>query len=380
MEEKTLRTYLRLCHNSQFDLAGFAALLARHGRLSAVIAALEDGGDVHGMHAGLRAAVESAISGKSCSSDKVVDQALDWAQHEGHQLIPFESSSYSFLLRQIPRPPPLLYAIGDVSILETASCAIVGSRAASNYGERHARWFAHDLGELGFAIVSGMARGIDSAAHLGALQGGGTTIAVLGTGIDKVYPSGNRVVREEIKNSGLLISEFPLGAPPRSAHFPQRNRIIAGLSLGSLVVESALRSGFLITARLAMEQGRSVFALPGPVDNRNSQGCHKLLREGASLVESPQELCELLLADWHHHHVELEAKSSHSSRVTRRTGSALSIEEQQVIAALTEPAMLVDQLARLAGLPASEFSAAVVQLESRGLIARHGGRVSKASN
>jgi len=312
--------------------------------------------------------------------EEEVGRALAWSEQAGHELIPFAADNYPYLLRQIPRPPPLLYATGNVGLLGSACCAIVGSRSASQYGERHARWFAHDLGQQGFTIVSGLARGIDGSAHSGALQAKGQTIAVLGAGIDRIYPRCHRKIADQIASNGLLLSEFPLGAPPRAEHFPQRNRIIAGLSLGTLVIEGGLRSGSLITAGQALEQGRDVFALPGPVDNRNSHGCHKLLREGATLVESPEELAALLLQHWHHGSNGKQPSLCASSTSSDLTKAGLSQSEKKVLAALTEPGVLLDQLINNTGLAIATVNACLIRLERKGLVSQEGGRVAKMKN
>ena len=191
-------------------------------------------------------------------------------------------------------PPLLLYLQGHAHLLSTPSLAIVGSRKPSAQGRDHAHQFARALAGQGWTIVSGLAAGVDGAAHEGALEAGGHTIAVIGTGIDRVYPPSHRSLAHRIAERGLIVSELPLGAPPLSAHFPQRNRIIAGLSRGTLVVEAALRSGSLITARLASESGREVMAIPGSILAPQSAGCHALIRQGAALVESPEQVLEEL--------------------------------------------------------------------------------------
>ncbi|MDL1965359.1 MAG: DNA-processing protein DprA, partial [Candidatus Desulfofervidus auxilii] len=191
-------------------------------------------------------------------------------------------------------PPPLLYLKGEAELLNTPSIAIVGARRASFYGLKIATKLATNLAELGITVVSGLARGIDAAGHKGALQAGGNTIAVLGCGLDIVYPSENQKFYAKIEKEGVLISEFPLGTPPLSQNFPVRNRLISGLSLGVVVVEAALKSGSLITARLALEQGREVFAVPGPISNFYSKGTHALIKQGAKLVENVMDIVEEL--------------------------------------------------------------------------------------
>ena len=209
-------------------------------------------------------------------------------------LLALGDAAYPQPLLESPDPPLLLYVQGDLAALGAASLAIVGSRKPTAQGLDHARRFAQAFAEAGLVVVSGLALGIDGAAHEGALEGGGRTIAVLGTGIDRLYPRRHAELAARVAAQGALVSEFVPGTPPLAENFPQRNRIIAGLSLGTLVVEAALRSGSLITARLANEAGREVFALPGSIHAEQSRGCHALIRDGAHLVESAAEILDEL--------------------------------------------------------------------------------------
>ncbi len=211
---------------------------------------------------------------------------LEWLAQTGHDLLTWDSARYPALLRHLSSPPAALYADGDPEILWQPQLAIVGSRNPTAGGIDNAREFASALVQHGLTITSGLASGIDGTAHAAAIAAGGKTIAVAGTGLDRVYPMRNRALAASIRKNGVLVSEFPPGTEPRRAHFPSRNRIISGLSLGVLVIEAGLNSGSLITARLAVEQGREVFALPGSIHNPMSKGCHRLIREGAKLVES----------------------------------------------------------------------------------------------
>ncbi len=211
------------------------------------------------------------------------------------RLLAFEDADYPELLRQITNPPPFLFVRGNVSCLHLPQIAIVGSRNPSTGGSENAERFAHYLADQGFAITSGLALGVDGAAHKGALAVWGKTIAVMGTAVDRIYPSRHRALAQEIiEKGGALVSEFPLGTGSYAGNFPQRNRIISGLSLGVLVVEAALQSGSLITARQALEQNREVFAIPGSIHNPLAKGCHQLIRQGATLVESAQDILDQL--------------------------------------------------------------------------------------
>jgi DNA processing protein len=227
--------------------------------------------------------------------DAQVDAVQRWlAAGSDRHLLTLGDAAYPQPLLESPDPPLLLYVRGDLAVLGAASLAIVGSRKPTAQGLDHARGFAQAFAEAELVVVSGLALGIDGAAHEGALAGGGKTLAVLGTGIDRAYPRRHADLAERIAVQGALVSEFVPGTPPLAENFPQRNRVIAGLSLGTLVVEAALRSGSLITARLANEAGREVFALPGSIHAEQSRGCHALIRDGARLVESPAEILDEL--------------------------------------------------------------------------------------
>jgi DNA processing protein len=219
---------------------------------------------------------------------------LAWLAEPGHRLLRCTEADFPPQLENIPQPPAVLFVVGDASLLLYPQVAIVGARGASAAGLAHARAFARALADAGFAITSGMADGIDGAAHTAALDAGAKTLAVIGTGADRVYPRKHHALARRIAAHGVLVSEFPPGTPARPDHFPRRNRIISGLALGTLVIEAGLRSGSLITARLAAEQGREVFALPGSIHNPLARGCHRLIRDGARLVEAAAEIVETL--------------------------------------------------------------------------------------
>jgi DNA processing protein len=223
-----------------------------------------------------------------------IASSLAWLQHDGNHLLTLADACYPKALLEIPDPPPLLYAKGKPELLNQPSIAIVGSRNATPQGEKTAEEFAHALSDSGYCIVSGLALGIDAAAHRGALLGRGGTVAAVGTGLDIVYPARHRQLAHEIAEKGVLVSEFPIGTPSMAQNFPRRNRIISGLSRGCLVVEAHLQSGSLITARLAAEQGREVFAIPGSIHSPVAKGCHLLIKQGAKLVDSIHDILEEL--------------------------------------------------------------------------------------
>jgi DNA processing protein len=222
-----------------------------------------------------------------------IEPSLAWLKQPGHQLLTLADDNYPELLKSLDSPPPLLYLIGNAGLLNQPQLAMVGSRNPTPAGLGNARDFAHSLAGSGLCITSGLAIGIDGAAHAGALMAG-DTVAVMGTGPDRIYPASHRELAHRIAQQGLLVSEFQPGTQARAENFPRRNRIISGLSLGTLVIEAAVQSGSLITARLASEQGREVFAIPGSIHNPQARGCHLLIRQGAKLVESAQDIMEEL--------------------------------------------------------------------------------------
>lgn len=224
----------------------------------------------------------------------VIAPTLDWLKKDHTHLITLADDTYPKQLLEISNPPAILYAIGHLHWLNHPSIAMVGSRSATPQGEKNAEDFAASLCNHGLCVVSGMALGIDGAAHRGALKANGATIAVVGTGLDIVYPAKHRDLAHQIAQRGLIISEFPLGTPSKAQNFPRRNRVISGLSLGCLVVEANIDSGSLITARLATEQGREVFAIPGSIHSPVSKGCHLLIKQGAKLIENTQDILEEL--------------------------------------------------------------------------------------
>jgi len=231
-----------------------------------------------------------ALARIAAGADRPVEADLEWAARAGNRLICYDDDAYPDLLRQIADFPLLLYACGDAELLRGPQVAIVGSRLCTPGGARTAFEFAAGLAAAGLGVTSGLALGIDAEAHRGALHAGGKTVAVIATGTDIDYPAANRRLAGRIRESGLIVSEFPPGTRARRAHFPRRNRIISGLSLATLVVEAARRSGSLITAGHAADQGREVFAVPGSIHNPQTRGCHELIRDGATLAESADEV------------------------------------------------------------------------------------------
>lgn len=292
----------------------------------------------------------------------LVERHLRWLDHPSHHFIPIGSPRYPALLADLPDAPAALLVSGDPDLLGLPQLAIVGSRNPSGAGTDNARQFAAHLARSGLAITSGLAIGIDAAAHRGALDAGGRTIAVCGTGLDIDYPRANAGLSVEIASSGALVSEFPLGTQATKSNFPRRNRIISGLSLGTLVVEAAVQSGSLITARLAAEQGREVFAIPGSIHNALARGCHRLIRQGAKLVETADDIFAELraLTDLLGEQARAEAKTAESTAVL---APALDKEYEILLDALGFEPASVDVLIARTGLKADEVASMLLILE-----------------
>ncbi|MDI9243766.1 DNA-processing protein DprA [Marinobacter sp. CHS3-4] len=281
-------------------------------------------------------------------------------QAQGIDITTLEDEIYPSCLRQIHDAPLVLYSKGDRALLSQPQIGIVGSRNASRAGLEHARAFGGALGHQGLLVTSGLALGVDGAAHSGALDAGFATIAVIGNGIDRPYPHRHRSLADRVITHGLLVSEYPPGTQARPAHFPQRNRIISGLSRGILVVEAGLKSGSLITARLALEQGREVFAIPGSIHNPMARGCHALIRQGAALVETVEDICNELECGWSAWSPEPSPQSSESKTLDAR--------EIAVLDALGYDPQSTDDLCSVTGLPADQLMQSLLLLELEGLI------------
>jgi DNA processing protein len=310
------------------------------------------------------------------------DQA--WLEAAEHHILGIGEPDYPALLQQIPGPPAVLWVRGDPSALWQPQIALVGSRNPTPGGREHASEFASTLVREGWTITSGLAAGIDVTAHVGALDAGGLTVAVLGTGPDQVYPARHAAVAEAIAASGALVTELPPGSPPRKQHFPSRNRIIAGLSLGVLVIEAALNSGSLITARLAAEQGREVFALPGSLHNPMVKGCHRLIKQGARLAESTKDVTEALapmageLARVLKRRLTLEDEPGERPGVVAPEDEELLRDEDyaRLWSELGHDPQTQEQLDRRLGLGPRALSSMLLMLELRGLVQTlDGGRV-----
>ena len=299
-----------------------------------------------------------------------ISRDLEWHLQPGNRIMTCRDPDYPVMLAQLDAPPPVIYVHGDCALLSEPQLAMVGSRHPTPSGIRIATEFARYLSAAGLVVTSGLALGIDAACHAGALQAGAPTIAVMGTGLDRVYPARHRDLARQIAEHGALVSEFPVGTAPRAENFPQRNRLISGMSLGTLVVEAALRSGSLITARYAGEQGREVFAIPGSINNPLARGCHQLIRQGAKLVETARDVIDEL---------GMLAASCATAQAATDAGTAandtgkLSPDYQQLIDLMGFDSTSIDQLVSTSGLTPAEVSSMLLQLEMSGYLASSPG-------
>ena len=299
-----------------------------------------------------------------------VEQDLAWAQHSCHTILTLADPQYPRLLKEISNPPPVLFVQGNPKVLNAPLLGMVGSRNPTSLGKEMAFHFAKSLVEKGLGITSGLALGVDSWAHNGALAGNGITIGVLGHGLDMIYPASNKSLAEKILTHGALVSEFPLGVKPDRQNFPRRNRVISGLSLGVLVVEATLKSGSLITANYALDQNREVFALPGSLYNPLAKGCHALIREGAKLVEVAEDILEEL-------NISTSAIDQGASLGKKAGKRGLSRPRGKkrwaLLSYIGHESTPIEVVIQRAGLPAPIVSSLLLELELEGLVASCGG-------
>ena len=307
----------------------------------------------------LKSVVKSDVAAEIAAgiAEDAIASSLAWLEGANNHIFTLADDDYPQALLNIPDPPLLLYVKGRPGLLNRPALAVVGSRNATPQGIGNAEAFAKTLSDAGLCIISGMAHGIDAAAHRGALRGQGSSIAIVGTGLDKVYPAANRELAHELAQQGALVSEFPLGTPPLAANFPRRNRLISGMSAGCLVVEAGLQSGSLITARMALEQGRDVFAIPGSIHAPQSKGCHALLKQGAKLVETAQDILE-----------ELGGLLPTPMRNPAAKGEDMHDPDFALLDHLGYDPVDVDTLRARSGLTVAELSAMLLTLELEGLV------------
>ena len=329
-------------------------------------------------------------------------QELELIQQYQCQIVTINDDFYPPLLKQISDPPVLLYVIGELPVQDASSIAIVGSRSPTEYGKTISQQLSYQLAEHGVTVVSGFARGIDTCVHRGALEAGGHTIAVFGCGLSIIYPEANRALAAEIIKSGALISEFPMTMPPRGKNFPRRNRVISGLTYGTLVVEASDRSGSLITARHAAEQGREVFAVPGQIFSEVSRGAHSLINQGATLINSVDDLLDALPQDYTRvlggespkptlqpaprpnrgskrsneatPPQSTEEKSTPTPQPKAKAALNLTPDEQTVLSAMGADSVHIDQITRVTQLPIGKVSSLLVMLELKGIVQQLPGK------
>ena len=308
--------------------------------------------------------------------EEVLEREVAAVERAGITLCTLHDEDYPPQLATLYDPPPVLYVRGALMASDALAIAVVGTRRPTAYGRSVAERLAGELASLGFTVVSGLARGIDGLAHQAALSAGGRTLAVYGSGIDIIFPSEHRELADAIAERGALISEFPMGAPPVAQNFPRRNRIIAGLALGTVVVEAAAKSGSLITARCALEQGREVFAVPGPVITGNNRGAHRLIKQGATLVEGVEDIIDALPLHFRAMLEECQAAEGVSTSkpepasVLVPPAPRVSASERALLALIQEEPRPIDRMIEASGLAPSAVSGLLVQLELKGLVAR----------
>ncbi len=322
---------------------------------------------------------KNIIGGIQNPDDTKIQQDLTWLEHENHHLITINDPAYPDLLKQISDPPHVLYVLGKPehvkTLLSEPQLGMVGSRSASSQGKETATSFANRLANCGLIITSGLASGVDGAAHRGALQSNiGSTIAVAACGLDRVYPAEHSQLAKQISQRGLIISEFPIGSSPSPGHFPRRNRIISGLSLGVLVVEASMKSGSLITARLAIEQDREVFAIPGSIHNPLAKGCHNLIRNGAKLVETVEDVLEEFK-----HHIDMQALQNHNVKAKHanfeHTSMPIDPQHEIVLNSMGADPTSIDSIVERSALPVDVVSSILLILELNNQVIHHGNGI-----
>jgi DNA processing protein len=301
---------------------------------------------------------------------------LEWLQQQNHHIVTYDDVRYPALLKTIASPPPLLFVRGDPDFLQQPQLAMVGSRTPTASGRKTAMEFASFLSAAGITITSGLARGIDAACHQGALEGIAGTVALVAHGLDIVYPAEHRRLAEAIADNGAIVSEHPIGTRPLKAYFPRRNRIISGLSLGTLVIEAALNSGSLITAKHALEQGREIFAIPGSIHNPLARGCHRLIRQGAKLVETADDILEEISAVLPAELPRLDAVEAASDN---QSAQALDPDHQKLLKCLAYEPMPIDELVDRSGFAAAEVASMLLILELEGCVVSESGRYTRVA-
>lgn len=370
--DKELESWIKLWRVSGIGPKKFKLLLDYFDSPTAVFSSNSS----HLMKAGISKKDADNILDKSIDDDRV-KLDLDWLdKSDKHHIITLNDPAYPKRLKGIIDPPALLYVHGNLSVIKDPQLGIVGSRNPTQSGHNNAYEFAKHLVHTGLTITSGMALGIDGASHQGAIDGDGPTIAVIATGIDRVYPAKHRELAHKIVERGAIVSEFPLGTQPHPRYFPRRNRIISAMSYGVLVVEAALKSGSLITARLAMEQNREVFAIPGSIHNPLAKGCHQLIRQGAKLVETAEDILEEMssiinLSDYES--ISSNTKEDESDKKTQMINGDIDLEQSELLDAMGFDPVSIDQLVVNTERDAASIAAMLLILELKNYAIGNGG-------
>lgn len=373
MTQPNLHQWLLLYFQEAVPPRHVESLLLHYECPAAVFAASRAELRGHGLSAAQVDGLQHSVHDESLR--RSVDRALAWGEAQEQHIVVRTDPRYPPLLRQIHDPPLLLFVVGQPEALLRPQIAIVGSRRCSIDGRRSTQSFAHALAAQGFSICSGLARGIDGAAHEGALAATGVTVAVMGTGADQVYPSQHRKLASSIRASGALVTELPLGSGAIASHFPKRNRIISGMSMGLIVVEAALKSGSLISARLAIEHNRELFAVPGSIRNPLSQGPHRLIQQGAHLVDAPQQIAQHLhsLLGSQLAFLASSAAGLELSDEGAQGAVALSADQALLLGAMGFDPVSVEALVERTALPLSAVQSILLSLELQGVVRLQAG-------
>jgi len=361
-----VNNWLLLLHTDGLGVAGFHKLLSTYEHPEKIL----------GLNGSMLSELgfnKQTISAIQQTSPNTIQKDIEWLNAaDDHHIITLFDPLYPQRLKSISQPPPVLFVRGDPDYLQQPQLAMVGSRNPTAAGKRTASDFARHLSESGITITSGLARGIDGASHQGALQGIAGTVALVAHGLDIVYPATHRALAKEVTHNGAVVSEVPIGTEPHRGLFPRRNRIISGLSLGTLVVEAALKSGSLITARHALEQDREVFAIPGSIHNPLARGCHQLIRQGAKLVETAEDIIEELLP-----HLPAQSISATKPVNTGKNEQTLDPDHQKLLKCLQYEATAIDELVDCSGFSAAEVASMLLIMELKGSVVNEGGRYTR---
>ena len=372
-----LHHWLHLLHAPELGPAASHRLVRHFGSAAAVFeaphSALVD--------TGLKPA---ALDYLQAADDAVLEADLRWARQPQHHIISFDDPRYPAQLKTLPQAPLLLFVWGDPDYLQQPQLAMVGSRTPTAAGRRNAQDFARYLARAGLTITSGLARGVDAACHQGALQGIGGTVALVAHGLDMIYPAEHRELAAQIAENGAVVSELPIGTRAQRSFFPRRNRIISGLALGTLVVEAAPKSGSLITARHALNQGREIFAIPGSIHNPLARGCHQLIRQGAKLVETAADILEELAPALPARHAPAAATTAEKPAASETkdhayANQALDPDHQKLLKCLQFEPAAIDELVECSGFSAAEVASMLLILELEGSVVCDAGRYTRVA-